>query len=87
MFMDLSCNWAWWSSPIILLLGKLRQEDHKFEGSLGYIVRLSKKKKTLLEELAFVLGTGAHATITCLVGGDGPVTASSLYFQVGCVHL
>jgi hypothetical protein len=57
MFINVSYSWAWWSTPIIPLLGKLRQEDHRFEASLSYIVRLSKQ---IMEELAFVLGTGEH---------------------------
>jgi hypothetical protein len=34
-------------TPIIPALGRLKQENHKFEASLGYIVRpmLRKKKK------------------------------------------
>jgi hypothetical protein len=31
---------VWWYMYIILALRKLRQEDHKFEASLGYIVSL-----------------------------------------------
>jgi hypothetical protein len=35
-----------WCTPIISALGRLRQEDHKFEVSLGYIARLSLRKQT-----------------------------------------
>jgi hypothetical protein len=37
----------WWHMPIILALGRLRQEDFKFETRLSYIARscLKKKKK------------------------------------------
>jgi hypothetical protein len=31
-------NQMWWSMPEILALGKLRQKDHKFKDSLGYII-------------------------------------------------
>jgi hypothetical protein len=39
--------WVWWYTPVIPALEKLRQEDLKFEVSLGYIVIscLKKKKK------------------------------------------
>jgi hypothetical protein len=30
--------------PVILALGKLRQENHEFEASLGYTVRVCLKK-------------------------------------------
>jgi hypothetical protein len=30
---------VWWYTPIIPALGRLRQEDQKFEGSLGYTER------------------------------------------------
>jgi hypothetical protein len=32
-------SWAWWSTPGIPALGRLRQEDHAFKASLGYILR------------------------------------------------
>jgi hypothetical protein len=32
--------WAWGYRPVILALGRLRQEDLEFDASLGYIVRL-----------------------------------------------
>jgi hypothetical protein len=28
-------DWAWWFTPIIPALGRLRQEGHEFEFSLG----------------------------------------------------
>jgi hypothetical protein len=36
---------VWWYTPVIPELRRLRQEDHKFKVSLGYIERLSQKKK------------------------------------------
>jgi hypothetical protein len=41
--------WAWWYMTIIPTVGKLRQEDKKFETSLGYMVRpCSKRLKEVL---------------------------------------
>jgi hypothetical protein len=34
-----------WYMPIISAMRRTRQEEHKFEDSLGYIVRLCLKKK------------------------------------------
>jgi hypothetical protein len=38
---------VWWHTPVFTAVRKLRQEDHKFQASLGYIVRpyLKKSKK------------------------------------------
>jgi hypothetical protein len=38
---------AWWCTPVIPAFRRLRQEDHGFEASLGYLVRpyLKRKKK------------------------------------------
>jgi hypothetical protein len=35
---------AWWHTPIILALRRLRQEDHEFQTSLGHIMRPYFKK-------------------------------------------
>jgi hypothetical protein len=35
---------VWWYTAIISVLGRLRQKDHKFKVSLGYVARLSQKK-------------------------------------------
>jgi hypothetical protein len=32
---SLGHSWAWWPTPVILALRKLREEDHKFKGSLA----------------------------------------------------
>jgi hypothetical protein len=42
-------QYSWWCMPVIPALLRLRQEDHKFKTSLGYIARpcLEKKKKTV----------------------------------------
>jgi hypothetical protein len=40
-----SC-WVWWYTPVIPALGRIRQENHEFEGSLVYTVRPCLKKTT-----------------------------------------
>jgi hypothetical protein len=37
--------WAWWCTPKIPVLGKLRQKEHEFETSLVYTASLCLKKK------------------------------------------
>jgi hypothetical protein len=36
---------AWWYTPVIPALRKIRHEDPKFKASLGYTVSSKKKKK------------------------------------------
>jgi hypothetical protein len=32
-------SWVWWCISVVPVLGRLRQEDHKFKASLGYKLR------------------------------------------------
>jgi hypothetical protein len=36
---------AWWCIPITPTHGRLRQEDHEFDASLGYILKPCQKKE------------------------------------------
>ena len=31
--------WVWWHTSVILILAKLRQEDHELEATVVYVVR------------------------------------------------
>jgi hypothetical protein len=42
--------------PVISALGRLRQEDHEFEVSLGYIVKLSQKHKKRMRRTHLTAG-------------------------------
>jgi hypothetical protein len=37
---------AWWHTPVILALRRLRQEDHRLKAGLGYTVIPGLKKKS-----------------------------------------
>jgi hypothetical protein len=41
-------NQAWWHTPVIPALRRLRQKDHKFEASLCYIAKLCFKKPNII---------------------------------------
>jgi hypothetical protein len=43
-------SWVWWYTSVIPALGRLRQENHEFQGSLGYIARPYVKKKCMCED-------------------------------------
>jgi hypothetical protein len=51
-------GWAWLHMPVIQALGRLKQEDFKFEDSLGYIARHclkeTKQNKNVLLEIVTV---------------------------------
>jgi hypothetical protein len=38
-------GWAWWHTPVIIALKRLRHEDHDFEASLDYILRPKERKE------------------------------------------
>jgi hypothetical protein len=38
-------NQGWWYTPVTPVLGRMGQEDYKFESCLGNTVRPSQKKK------------------------------------------
>jgi hypothetical protein len=38
---------AWWHMPVILALGRLRQEHCEFEASMSYISQKKKKLKSI----------------------------------------
>lgn len=48
-WLNLSFSWVWWSTPVILSLGRLRQKGCKSEASLGYIIDIKTKKNFLIE--------------------------------------
>jgi hypothetical protein len=44
-------SWVWWFTPVLLALGRLKQEDHEFNASLGYIGRPYLRKKKVKESI------------------------------------
>jgi hypothetical protein len=43
-------SWAWWYILLILLLGRLRQEDSKFMASLGLHSEILSQKQTNIKQ-------------------------------------
>jgi hypothetical protein len=54
-------SWSWWYMCVIQALGRLRQEDHKFEASLDNIERPSQKKKS---DNLFICGSSVPFLMT-----------------------
>ena len=48
-------SWVWWHRAVIPILGRLRQEDHRFKASLSNLARPCFKIKNKIE-----LGVVAH---------------------------
>jgi hypothetical protein len=46
---DLFYSWLWWFMPVNPTFSSLRQEDSKFEASLGYTVKPCLKTKIILK--------------------------------------
>jgi hypothetical protein len=66
---------SWWSTPVIPVLGRQRQEDPEFKVSLNYIVRpcINKQKdaniNTAIDYLLYkhVTITGQQRNFPCLI--------------------
>jgi hypothetical protein len=54
---EIYASQVWWCTPVILALGRLRQEDCKFEASLDYGMRLCLKKKKSRFKVSALKGT------------------------------
>jgi hypothetical protein len=68
-------SWVWWHTSVISALGRLRQEDHKFKASLGYIVRSwLKKKKKKTSNSSGPLSIQAGTRLLCAGAGEEPDT-------------
>jgi hypothetical protein len=64
MIKDLRISWMSWCTPVISVLGRLGQEDHEFEASLGlvslfcfFVLSQRNKNNNNKKELRTLLGT------------------------------
>jgi hypothetical protein len=68
---------AWWCTPVIPVLERLKQEDGKFKISLGYIVRLCYQKRRKEKEKRNLLGF-----VTKDVNQDDTFDVFSFFFSI-----
>jgi hypothetical protein len=52
---------VWWHTPVIPVLGSLKQKDWQFETKMGYIARTRAKKKNHVLNDLFLLGDRCHS--------------------------
>jgi hypothetical protein len=77
---------VWCCTPIILALGRLRQEDLEFKASLGYLVKCClQKQKEIWVCVEGVVVTATTFMSLCILAsvGKGRLTLGKVLFQTG----
>jgi hypothetical protein len=49
---------VWWCTPVISVLGWLKQDDHEFEAGLDYILRSCLKIFLKNQQICYLMGSG-----------------------------